>query len=419
MAQHHSDGFSSESTGFSAIGGPLISGVAGLISTGIDSAVSANQNRLNRKLQREQAELDRQFNAQEAQRARDFQEYLYQTYQSPEALRNQYVAAGLNPDLMMHGSFASPVSSSPTASHSGSSPGSSISSNIASGLSSTMQAVMSLFEGAQRMKQESMTGAVTRANISVDTRKKKGETNIGNAELYDSAPEGSGTATVLRNMTFENVRVEHEQAHEALLMSRGARALQSLTIEQQRMFNQQYPAQQQLSIALQAAQVQYTVQMARTELTKQRLNITQARKMLSEVSLIHEQIKDLAGKNKLFDELYNSLVASELSRLQASSAEDTNRVVWATENPNLEKTLDFNLGLLEQAAREQGLDWHVFDKVVSLLKPTTEALVIGSLSRGRGTKGTSAPRMTPAGSIPYSPPNNSVSGSLRRRDVRY
>lgn len=60
-----------------------------------------------------QAELDRQFQSQEAQIARDWQESQYLKYSSPSAMVSQYQDAGLNPALMYGQNLQSSTGSSP------------------------------------------------------------------------------------------------------------------------------------------------------------------------------------------------------------------------------------------------------------------------------------------------------------------
>lgn len=56
------------------------------------------------------------FNASEAQKARDFEIQMYEQYESPKAMMEQYRQAGLNPALMYEGYTPASVSSNATAS---------------------------------------------------------------------------------------------------------------------------------------------------------------------------------------------------------------------------------------------------------------------------------------------------------------
>lgn len=98
----------------SSSGGGIVSS---LISGGLNLINTAMVNKANRKIN----EANNQFNAAEAQKARDFSEQFYNQYQSPEAMVRQYEAAGINPALM-YGSAPSPSGSPSNASASAASP---------------------------------------------------------------------------------------------------------------------------------------------------------------------------------------------------------------------------------------------------------------------------------------------------------
>lgn len=92
----------------------VIDGIISLASSGIGAATSSSQNNKNRDFQREmllrqqdfareafraQARLEKELTADE----RAYNEEMYNKYQSPEALLEQYKDAGLNPSLMYGG----------------------------------------------------------------------------------------------------------------------------------------------------------------------------------------------------------------------------------------------------------------------------------------------------------------------------
>lgn len=90
----------------------IIGTIGAATSTGISSAVSGKMNRRALRYNKEQAELNRQFQAQQTQIARQWQEDFYNRYSSPQAQVRQYIDAGLNPALM----YQSGISSGPSGS---------------------------------------------------------------------------------------------------------------------------------------------------------------------------------------------------------------------------------------------------------------------------------------------------------------
>lgn len=75
-----------------------------------------NADRAAQDFSAEQAQINRDFQSAEAQKARQWQEDFYTQYQSPQAQVRQYQDAGLNPALM-YGRGATPASSASTASN--------------------------------------------------------------------------------------------------------------------------------------------------------------------------------------------------------------------------------------------------------------------------------------------------------------
>lgn len=87
------------------IGAAAILGASSLIGGALSSSGQSSANSNNLKIAREQMK----FNAEEAQKNRDWQEQYYEKYSSPVALASQYRAAGLNTQLsnLTPGSVAS------------------------------------------------------------------------------------------------------------------------------------------------------------------------------------------------------------------------------------------------------------------------------------------------------------------------
>lgn len=85
----------------------IIGSIGVATSTGISSAVSGKMNRRALRYNKEQAKLNREFQAQQTQIARQWQEDFYNRYSSPQAQVRQYIDAGLNPALMYQSGMSS------------------------------------------------------------------------------------------------------------------------------------------------------------------------------------------------------------------------------------------------------------------------------------------------------------------------
>lgn len=101
----------------------LGSSLSGSILSGAFNALS---NKQSQNFAKSENAANRQFQADQNQLTRDFQEYMYNTYQSPAALVSQYQSAGLNPALIYDNGVSSSV---PSASSAGT-PGSNITAQI-------------------------------------------------------------------------------------------------------------------------------------------------------------------------------------------------------------------------------------------------------------------------------------------------
>ena len=89
-----------------------------LLGSTASNIAQAEQNRLNRQFQQAENQKDRDFNAEQAELQRNWQEDIYQKYESPAAQVQQRIAAGLNP---LEGVGSQSVGQGSTA-HSSSSP---------------------------------------------------------------------------------------------------------------------------------------------------------------------------------------------------------------------------------------------------------------------------------------------------------
>lgn len=86
---------------FKGSGGGIISSAIGAFSQWRTNEANKALHESDNAYNAEQAQLNRDFQASQAQNQMDFEERMYQQYQSPQALVDQYQEAGLNPALMM------------------------------------------------------------------------------------------------------------------------------------------------------------------------------------------------------------------------------------------------------------------------------------------------------------------------------
>lgn len=99
----------------SAATASLIGAGISAASTGASTVAGGKMNKKTRKWATKENQLNRDFSVQQAEAARQWAEDFYNDYSSPEAMRAQYEAAGMNPYLAMENAGGS-VGSSPTAS---------------------------------------------------------------------------------------------------------------------------------------------------------------------------------------------------------------------------------------------------------------------------------------------------------------
>lgn len=128
-----------------------------LTQAGLNKRAQIRQNDFNAS----QADLNRQFQAQEAQIARDWQEQQYNQYSSPQAMVRQYQDAGLNPALMYGQNLQSSTGSSPM-------PSGSSASGSALGVSGATGNIVESIGSLARLKSEI-------DNIKADTDSKKAD----------------------------------------------------------------------------------------------------------------------------------------------------------------------------------------------------------------------------------------------------
>lgn len=143
----------------------LLDFIGGLFQT---SANKRSQNRQN-DFNAAQAALNRQFQSQEAEIARDWQEQQYNQYSSPSAMVRQYQEAGLNPALMYGQNLQGSTGSSPTPSGSAAS-GSAPNSGMPTGN------ILEAIAGFAKLKAEI-------DNINADTDFKRSQAGLAGSQI--------------------------------------------------------------------------------------------------------------------------------------------------------------------------------------------------------------------------------------------
>lgn len=169
---------------------PISAALAGLISAGIGLAGSAGSSILGSR-----------FNRKEAEAARDWQESMYNQYQSPSAMVDQYKEAGLNPALMYGSAGSGSIPSGPSAS--------AVPMESTAGI---MQAALALARSKAEIK-----------NIEADTRQKEA-TAVGQEtsnqfladKLLQELERGSIDISAVRtsieqmNQSIENMKTDRD-----------------------------------------------------------------------------------------------------------------------------------------------------------------------------------------------------------------
>lgn len=180
--------------------GSALSGVAGGLlgsvgSKAIDSLFGSDPNKQNMKIM----QMQNDFNAQEAQKNRDFQVQMFDRtneYNSPKAQMQRFMEAGLNPDLMYGGGASSISAQSPSGSQaSGSSP-------------------IAAVDMQQRAANVALTQAQTRLiehqadNLDADTNNKGADTDLKNAQTKLTLTENEfQQATMQGRIEYQNLTI--------------------------------------------------------------------------------------------------------------------------------------------------------------------------------------------------------------------
>ena len=181
--------------GSGAVASAGVSAGGGLIGSIVGGLIGINQAKINRKWQAEQNQLDRDFNSLEAQKARDFEEYIYRTYQSPEALKQAYLNAGMNPYMALGSTQPeSPISAS-GASHS------------STGASGTMPHIPDFASALSGPLSELGRLILEQANVSSLVRTRSSE-----AGFHDAAAGNQSAQAAQTTQQTEFLPAQHDSA---------------------------------------------------------------------------------------------------------------------------------------------------------------------------------------------------------------
>lgn len=275
----------------SAIGGALIGAGASLV----DNLFNIGSAERNRELQADLNKENNKFNAEQAQLQRDFAERMYVDYQSPEALRSQYQAAGMNPYLAMSRGAGSVSGGSSAASSAGTpqlqAPHLDLSS-FASSFASIAQAIK-LSKEASVTEQDYMENwNYLRALGS----KAQGDTNWLNRGLSDWKPSVADYK-LQQQLYRAQTQGEITRIDLANDMLKSQGTLMRLDADAKRISNKYLDASQQLALARAAQDLRESVARVRNST---RLTDAQLKEIASNVVVNYERMRNIAEQTRGF-----------------------------------------------------------------------------------------------------------------------
>lgn len=276
-------------------------GAAGSIgSTLIQGVINGRMNRKQRKWASKENQLNRDFSAEQAELARQWQEDFYNKYSSPEAIRLQYESAGMNPYLALDKSAGS-VGSAPSASQGPSAAPSNSWNPIPLDLSGVSSAINSLFGNMKTAVETSL-----QEQFGSDLTKSEIFKNLGGnwaplEEVYrkfqrDRAGDYAGLqdTTLRQTVQGQKIALENSLAQGALL---------SLDAKAKEIMNKYLPAQQQAEILATAARM---FDMVQSGILKRH----EAVKTISENLKIQAETQGIKMDNEVSAATADSLVAA-------------------------------------------------------------------------------------------------------------
>ncbi|WP_370818598.1 hypothetical protein [Butyricimonas paravirosa] len=223
----------------------IIGAGASLAGSGVSAIGGGKMNRKTRKWATKENQLNRDFSAEQAELARQWQEDFYNQYSSPEAMRKQYEAAGMNPYLAMENSGGS-VGSAPGASSGPSAAPSNSWNPVPINLSGVSDAINSLFGNMKTAVETDME-----KQFGSDLRKAQIFKDLGGnwAPLEDVYQKyqrsragdyaGLQDTTLRQNVQGQKIALENSLAQGAIL---------TLDADAKRIMNQYIEPQQQAEL---------------------------------------------------------------------------------------------------------------------------------------------------------------------------
>lgn len=307
---------------------PAIIGAIGGLATSLTDNIfnTSNQNK-NNKFQAQLAQMNNQWNSREAEKARDFQQYMYEhqedfaremfnrtnEYNTAEKQRERLEAAGLNPYMMMGGGSAG----SATSTSAGSAPGSAQSAPaqmpntqaLRIDTSGVADAINSYFQNRKIASETTKNDQIN--SLGPDYYRSQMASAInGRWEYlspdYKKLRMSEAPNLALNDMSTLRANLQGLQANTELTIAQGT--MTNLAADEKRIMNAYLPQQQQADLYIKSAQL---YNMYKTGLLTEQQVITEIRKQA-------QLDADTQGK-KLANNLAERLAESTFNSMEATN----------------------------------------------------------------------------------------------------
>lgn len=298
-----------------------IASTASNLTDNIFGAVQANhQNKVNQRMMREQNE----FNAQEAQKARDWQKEFWDMnneYNSPQAM----IARGLNP--FMSGSAASSASSAPSSSPQASA----VSAPSAQAFRPNFSSVASSIASLAQAKDMYASADNKRATLPYLINQIKGDTNYRNIGVGDSGYWNKNTGRISAELDQSLERQELNNAVQAGKLSAAQTSQIYLQSDAQRILNKYLNINQQADLFIKS-QYLYNL-MQQGALTRQ-----QVQTELKRTLLVGAQTNGQEINNKIASGTSDALMSATNMAYYTQYYDS----LWDYKNVNHRKNLEYS-----------------------------------------------------------------------------